>query len=161
MTRIFTICILTLLTAPCLSCIGQMAGTVGPHLIVYKTKGNYNNLVPVLLSNDKKSIISYPAPGDIRAGGKSTLPTRLKKGYLIDNRGINENVAFLNITYAEYGKLTEAPTVDKLYGMIKDKDPLVSMCDCGLKDSFRKPKSKVNSMICWRRLFRKCTAIKR
>lgn len=137
----------------------QVAGTPGPHLIVYKTKGNYNNLVPVLLSDDKQSIIGYPAPQDIRSGGKSIMPTRLRKGYLIDNRGINEHVAFIDMTYEEYAKLNEAPTVDKMYTMIKDKDPLVSLCDCGLKSSFKNPKSKINHLICRKRLFKKCKAI--
>lgn len=64
-------------------------------VIVYKTKSDYFNLVPVVLSDDKSKIISYPSPTDINS---SLLPTKLKNGYLIDNKGIQPNVAFLSFT---------------------------------------------------------------
>jgi len=142
-----------------------LAGTVsaqetpGPHLIVYKTKKNYRNQVPVLLSDDKSSIISYPAPADIKAMGKKVYPTTLASGYLIDNRGIGTNVAFLKLTYSEYAKLKTVPTVDILYKMIKDKDPITEMCDCGLKMSFKEPKKEVNALIKAGDLRRKCKVL--
>ena len=37
-----------------------------PHLIVYKTKVDYNNFVPIILSEDKTEIISYPDPIDVK-----------------------------------------------------------------------------------------------
>ena len=33
-----------------------------PAAIVYKTRANYNNTVPVMLKADKTAIMSYPAP---------------------------------------------------------------------------------------------------
>ncbi len=139
----------------------QMAAAApGPHLLVYKTKKDYRQLVPVMLSDDKKSIVSYPDPQDIRVVGSAITPTSLKDGYLMDNRGIGENVAFLNITYKQYAKLKTAPEIEKLYSLIKDKDPLVMLCDCGLKQSFKDPKADVNKLIAGKRLTTKCKVLK-
>jgi hypothetical protein len=138
----------------------QSAGAPGPHLLVYKTKKDYRQLVPVLLSDDRKSIVSYPDPSDIKAQGTTAIPTQLKSGYLIDNRGIGENVAFLKMSYKEYAKLKSVPTVEKLYGMIKDKDPLIMLCDCGLKRTFKNPKAEVNAMIDKKTLLTKCKVLK-
>lgn len=38
--------------------------TPGPQALIYKTKKDYTNLVPVLLSDDKTEIVSYPNPRD-------------------------------------------------------------------------------------------------
>ena len=110
---------------------GSNAPGAQPHVIVYKTKGAYAGLVPVILSPDKTRITSYPAPGDLRSG----KPVVLRKGYLLDRRGINENVAFLNLTYAQYAALPEAPPMPELMAMIRDKDPLLRICDCGPRAS--------------------------
>jgi len=134
----------------------QMAGATGPHLLVYKTRKDYRNLVPVQLSADKKSIISYPAPEDIRAMGNAILPTKLKKGYLMDNRGIGADVAFLDITYKQYAQLKAAPTTDKLYALIKDKAPLAMLCDCGLKSTYSNPAKEINALIAANKLEEKC-----
>src|SRR2546423_15562709 len=75
--------------------------TPGPPVLVYKTKTDYTNYVPVILSDDKTRIISYPDPKDIQ----NSAPVKLKNGYLLDNRGISKNAAFLNWTYAKYSKL--------------------------------------------------------
>ena len=112
---------------------GGNAPGAQPNVIVYKTKGAYANLVPVVLSPDKSRIVSYPAPADVRPGGRYAKPVVLHKGYLLDRRGINSGVAFLNLTYAQYAALPEAPSPDKMMTMLRDKDPLVRMCDCGLR----------------------------
>src|ERR1044071_4992028 len=78
--------------------------TPGPPAIVYKTKADYSNYVPVILSEDKSKIVSYPDPKDVQ----SAAPVKLKNGYLLDNRGINKNVAFLRWTYEEYKKFPVA-----------------------------------------------------
>jgi hypothetical protein len=56
-----------------LSAMAQ-SGSAQPHLLVYKTKGDYKNYVPVMLSDDKSRIISYPDPKDIKAGGDKLMP---------------------------------------------------------------------------------------
>lgn len=129
-------------------------------LLVYKTKSNYNDLVPVLLSEDKKTIISYPHPKDIIIGSGKPLPIILNDGYLIDNRGINKNVAFLNITYSEYEKLENAPNINELYKMIIDKNPLLALCNCGTKANFKNVKEELNEIIKNKELQLKCKTIK-
>src|ERR1017187_6426884 len=66
----------------------------GPHVVVYKTKANYNNLVPVELTDDKTKIVSYPDPKDVKTENGYSLPSSLNNGYLLDNRGIGKNAAF-------------------------------------------------------------------
>lgn len=116
-------------------------------MIVYKTKANYNNLVPVILSDDKSEIVSYPHPNDIKTESGYQTPIALHNGYLLDRRGISKNIAFLNITYDEYSKLKEVPTIKKLYNSIIDKDPLIELCSCGREDAFFDPVSQLNELI--------------
>lgn len=117
----------------------------GPHVIVYKTRADYRNKVPVELSEDGMRIVSYPAPGDLTATG--ILPVMLHKGYLLDNRGISKNVAFLKMTYTEYAKLPAAPTLTELYEMILDKKPLLQIYDCGLGSKYKSAVKELNKLI--------------
>ena len=66
----------------------------GPPTTLYKTKADYNNKVPVTLSEDKTKIVSYPSPKDVFYNGNFAYPTPLAQGYLLDNRGIGKNVAY-------------------------------------------------------------------
>ena len=132
----------------------------GPSAIIYKTKNNYNDLVAVTLSDDKSEIISYPAPSDVKKEGYNPKPTILKNGYLLDNRGINPNVAFISLTYQQYGELMEVPSLKKLYEMIVDKDPLFEMCNCGNRDSIQNTESKLNYLIKKNLLSAKCKRLK-
>jgi hypothetical protein len=118
-----------------------------PQLIIYKTRENYNNLIPVLLSDDKTQIISYPHPKDIKIGDELQFPTLLNKEYLIDNRGITRNVAFLKITYDEYSKLENVPSLEYLYSMIVDKNPLIEYYNCGLRSEYKDKIQLLNQMI--------------
>src|SRR5688572_17977141 len=95
----------------------------GPHAMVYKTKANYNNLVSVELSDDKTKITSYPAPTDVIADKGYASPSLLHSDYLLDNRGISKNSAFIKMTYEEYSRLQTAPSLKELFEMIVDKDP--------------------------------------
>jgi len=133
----------------------------GPSALVYKTKGDYFNRVPVILSVDKATIVSYPDPSDIRQGGvELALPTALRGGYLLDNRGINRRVAFLSMTYEEYAKLERAPSLEKLHALIIDADPLVELCDCGNKKAIPDLLNQLNSLIENGSLTSKCKVIK-
>lgn len=129
-------------------------------ILVYKTKDDYRNLVPVILSTDGKKIVSYPAPTDIKRGGKLTLPTELHNGYLLDNRGINQHVAFLSYTYEAYAQLPEAPSIYELYQHILVKDPLLELCDCGNKSAFKNVEEQLNELIDKKLLRKKCKAIR-
>lgn len=101
-----------------------------PPIIIYKTKKNYNKNVAVILSDDKSTIVSYPDLSDVYRNGTYCYPTPLKKGFLLDNRGINKNVAFLSITYEEYAALKNAPTIDEMKKMIIDDNPLKCLFQC-------------------------------
>ncbi len=109
----------------------------GPDVIVYKTKADYFYFVPVSLSADGKTILSYPHPSDVFINGELGLPTKLKKGYLLDNRGIGPRVAFTKYTYIDYAALTLPPTPEELLESILDADPLEEMYNCGKKSELK------------------------
>lgn len=119
----------------------------GPKVLIYKTSGNYFDKVAVILSDDKLRLIGYPDVNDIRANPKLPFPTRLIHGYLLDNRGINRNVAFLNIGYAEYSMLKKTPSADELYSMLVDNNPIAEMYDCGLESDFQDVVGELNDAI--------------
>lgn len=86
-----------------------------PKAQIYKTNGNYIDNVAITLSQDRKSIISYPAPSDVSVNSQ---PIALADGYLLDRRGVGKNSAFLKITYSEYSKLKSSPSPAQLMEMI-------------------------------------------
>ena len=104
--------------------------------VIYKTRSDYSDLVPVILNDDRTRIVSYPDPQDLISDGKLMMPVQLSKGYWLDNRGINENVAFLNITYSEYSKLKQPPHLVELMLRIRDRQPLTEMYRCGLRSDY-------------------------
>lgn len=128
------------------------AKIAGPPAIVYKTKADYYDKVPITLSEDKTRIISFPAKTDIYYKGELALPTKLNKGYLLDNRGINEDVAFLNITYEAYSRLDMTPPVELLLQMVIDDDPIIEMYNCGLRSEYDDIASELNTLIDKRKL---------
>src|SRR4029078_1289771 len=119
----------------------------GPPTLVYKTQKDYHDLVPVWVSDDKSRIVAYPGIKDIRTSNGFPLPTSLNDGYLLDNRGINKNAAFLKLTYEEYSKLDSLPGITEMYKWIKHKDPLITLCDCGSRQAFTEIKSQLNALI--------------
>ena len=128
-----------------------------PHVIIYKTRVDYNNKVPVILTADKKSIESYPAPADLKTGGAFALPVLLLKGYLLDKRGVGVNTAFTSYTYKQYTGLKELPSPEALLKSVKDKDPLVALYDCGTE---RKTVAEWNKLIDKKQLSKKCKSLK-
>jgi len=119
----------------------------GPPVIVYKTNADYYDKVPVTLSDDKSEIVSYPGIKDIYYKGELAYPTKLNDGYLLDNRGIGPNSAFLKITYEEYGKLDSTPSKGELFGLILDDDPFDKMYNCGSKYKYKDIVAELNIMI--------------
>ena len=124
----------------------------GPPTIIYKTTKDFSKNIPVTLSVDKTKIVSYPAPGDIYFKGKLAYPTELTKGYLLDNRGISINTAFIKYTYEEYSKLKEVPDLKTLYSLILDKDPIVEMYNCGNRYRFKDEAQELNAIITQQKL---------
>jgi len=121
--------------------------SAGPHVIIYKTRKDYNDKVPVLLNEEKTKIISYPGVKDVFYNGKLAIPTSLSDGFLLDNRGIGKNVAFLKITYEEYSKLEEPPSTSEMMNMIIDKEPLTEMYDCGNRYQYKDIPDDLNRII--------------
>lgn len=121
--------------------------TAGPTTYIYKTKGDYNDKVPVTLSEDRTEIVSFPSPKDLYYKGKLAYPTQLDGGYLLDNRGISANVAFLNITYEKYSKLDSTPATESLFALILDNDPLLELYDCGNRYQYKDEVAELNSII--------------
>lgn len=119
----------------------------GPQAIVYKTKEDYYNNVPVILSAEKSEIVSYPGIKDIYFKGELAYPTKLNDGYLLDNRGIDINVGFLKYTYEQYSTLEKTPTSEELLSNILDTDPITEMYNCGSKFDFKDILSELNDAI--------------
>ena len=124
----------------------------GPPTIIYKTHKDYFKNVPITLNESKTEVDSYPAPQDIYYNGELAYPTKLKKGYLLDNRGIGRNTVFLKYSYEEYSKLKEAPSLDGLMKSIIDKEPFTEIWDCGNRYIFKDIEIELNEIIRTRRL---------
>jgi hypothetical protein len=99
------------------------------------------------MNSEKTKIISYPGPTDVFYKGKLAKPTPLKNGYLLDNRGINENTVFLNYTYEEYSRLTEAPSLQEMILRVAEKNPMVEIIDCGLRYQYKDEVKELNALI--------------
>ena len=128
-----------------------------PPTIVYKTKSNYNNLVPISLSKDKSRVSSYPSPWDIYYKGELAYPTELNQGYLLDNRGVGPDSVFLDITYEEYSKLNDTPSVEELLNLIKDYHPFLEMYACDPK--YRGEIEELNAIIDQGKLDDECVSL--
>jgi hypothetical protein len=126
---------------------GEIKNFDNPPTIVYKTRGDYYKNVAVTLSDDKSKIVSYPHPSDLKKNGNFALPDILEKNYLLDNRGIGPNTAFLSITYEEFALMSEVPPVQELYNKIIDKDPFTEMYNCGNRYQYKNPVDDFNRLI--------------
>jgi hypothetical protein len=135
------------------------SATPGPPALVYKTRADYDNRVPVIMNDAKTAIVSYPHPNDLRNSQGYLLPVALKKGYLLDKKGIGKNVAFLKTSYEEFAKLSEPPSMDQLEKLILDRDPLTELCDCGTITKFKDPVKQLNEYIKARSLAEHCKTI--
>lgn len=150
MKKVFVLVLVVLMASCCTSKEqkneSQLSEKPGPHAIVYKTKADYSMNVPISLNEDG-TIMSYPDPRDLMRGDEFTFPTQLENGYLLDNRGIGTNVAFLKWTYEEYAAMSRAPLSDSIIANILDKKPLKEMYDCGLLDKFDDPVAEINEVV--------------
>ena len=115
-------------------------------LVIYKTRADYRNNVPVVLNDTKDRIISYPAPGDLTYEGNTAKPTQLTNGYVLDNMGIGKNSAFTSYTFEEYSTLKNAPPSQVLMGHIIDSDPFTELWFCGNRSAI-KSVDELNALI--------------
>jgi hypothetical protein len=160
--RKLTIALIAVFLGSVFSVSAQSSASMAmPEVLVYKTRGNYRNLVPVQLSPDRKRIVSYSAPGDLKTGGGYALPVPLHDGYLLDRRGVGWHTAFLKYTYEEYGKLATIPDMEELYKMIVDKNPLTELYDCGRREPIPNLVHKLNDVIDEEKLMKRCIPVKK
>ena len=111
-------------------------------------------------SADRKTILSYPPPKDLRTRDGLAVPLKLENGWLLDRRGIGMNVAFLRMTYAEYAALENAPSLAELDAAITDRDPLTDLCDCGPRAAFTDPAAQIGNLIRHDSLYVRCKRLK-
>ncbi len=117
-------------------------------------------MVPVILSDDKTKIVSFPHQSDLKKGAQLSVPTALNTNYYLDNRGIGLNVAFLKYTYKEYSELDSIPNANELFSLIVDSDPLVKLCDCGNRNTFTDIVPQLNLLITKNELRKRCKVLK-
>lgn len=127
-------------------------------VIVYKTRQDYRDKVPVLMNMEKTLIVAYPAPGDLYFEGRPSLPVTLEDGYLLDNRGLSPNSAFLKISYKEYAAMTGPPDPGELLKNILDTDPFTEMYHCGTRSGYKDIRKDLKRII--RGNFEGCTRLK-
>ena len=132
----------------------------GPPTIVYKTKNDYSKNVAVTLSHDKQSIVNYPGVDDIVLNDKFPIVSILKNGYYLDNRGIGPDVAFTKYSYEEYSKLEFTPTVENLFKLVIDNDPITEMYNCGNRLDYTNIEAELNQMIENGELVKRCKKLK-
>lgn len=118
-----------------------------PPCLIYKTKSDYSKNIPVILSDDKTVIVSYPDVKDVYYKGILAYPTVLNNGFLLDNRGIGPNVAFLTFTYEQFSKMNKTPSSTELFQFILDREPLLEMYQCGNRNKYSNIESELNELI--------------
>lgn len=154
MKQIALLCLVTMIVSCNASKMSTGSTEALPPVIVYKTSGDYYNLVPITLNETKDKVSSYPAPSDLFTGGILALPLKLENGYLFDQRGINANSVFTSFTYEEYSKLESAPSTDLLMNSIDDPDPFVEIYNCGKLNQSHDLEKELNKLI--RKRFKGC-----
>ena len=119
-----------------------------PPVIVYKTRADYNDQVPVVLDPTRQRIISFPDPSDLCLGdGSFATPTQLNDGYLLDRRGVGQYTAFLDYSYADYSQLDSLPELEVLMKHIIDPNPIVEMWNCGSRTKYQNLIEDLNGLI--------------
>ena len=105
-------------------------------VIIYKTTCDYTLNIPITMNEEKDRILSYPDPSDIIQKGELMVPVKLKKGFLLDRRGVTSNSVFTSFTYQEYARLDSPPSLEQLQGSIIDKNPFEAIYRCGIRSEF-------------------------
>lgn len=106
-----------------------IAAALAP-IVIYKTRGDYRELVPIQLSADGSTVVSYPSRYDLGEPGAFSTPLLLDAGYLVDRRGVGPHTAFLKLTYDEYYALPNDPSITELLGWVIDREPFTFLAVC-------------------------------
>jgi hypothetical protein len=128
--------------------------------IVYKTKADYFEKVPIQLSEDKNRVISYPAASDLKKKGEYTFPVKLADHYLLDRRGIGPHTAFLEWDYEKYVESAGTRSTDELLKLVLDADPFIELYHCPSKVDETAAIGHINDLIYSDQLNLKCKRIK-
>ena len=64
------------------------------------------------------------------------------------------------MTLEKYAALPAAPSTAELYAMIKDKNPVTFLCDCGSKSAPGHTAAELNKLIDRKKLTKDCNVIK-
>lgn len=157
MTRIIPLLLIILMFSCKASKMSSESTEALPSVIVYKTTGDYYQLVPITLNENKDKVLSYPGPSDLYTNGKLALPVKLDKGYLLDQRGLSANTAFTTFSYEEYSQMESAPSLEELFKSIVDSNPFEEIYNCGKINEFKDPVKDLNRLI--RKNFKGCTSL--
>ncbi|MFN5443220.1 MAG: hypothetical protein ACK48V_03235 [Crocinitomicaceae bacterium] len=122
--------------------------------VVYKTKKDYSNLIPIQLAQDKQTILSYPAKEDlVRVGNSNAI--LLEKGFLLDLIGVNLNSVFTHYSLQQY-QLISTPSLEEFKKNIIEIDPFTEMYSCEHKYD----QNELNKFILDNVISNKCLKIK-
>lgn len=116
-------------------------------VIIYKTRMNHMNHVPITLNETRDRVTSFPAPGDLYFEGKLALPVPLEEDYLLDLRGISKHTVFTSYTYEEYSQMDKAPSVGELLSHVIDLHPFESIYYCGKAGDYADLVKELNKKI--------------
>jgi hypothetical protein len=126
---------------------GVIIRKAGPPAIIYRTKNDYFDKVPVNLSENHDRVTGYPSQKDIVTNEGFSYPSRLINGFLLDNRGIGKHSAFLDLSYDAYSKLQDEISAEFLLPRIIDHDPFLEIYDCGSRFQFKDIITELNELI--------------
>lgn len=116
------------------------------HVIVYKSKKDYSNNVPIMYSEKIGSIIAYPAPTDAKRFIE-LKPVELTSGFLLDQIGVTPNTVYLEYTLEEYAVLDEVPTLETMKSKIIDFSPFEELYNLGQPNEQNNTIEKINELI--------------
>ncbi len=94
--------------------------------VIYKTKADYSQKVPVSLNRSGTNIAGFPSPYDLG----EIRPLKLDKGYFYYANGINSKTAFLDINYDDYKQLKEKLNLDYLETLLIKEQVFTEMYFC-------------------------------
>ena len=115
----------------------------GP-VVVYKTELDYRDHVSVQLSEDGRSVIAYPGPGDVTV----QRPVELANGYLLKRMVGN---AYLSLSIEEYASTAHTYTAEELFDLVIDKKPFLEIYDCS--ECSRGDTASINQLIRQEKLY--------
>lgn len=105
----------------------EKAAVAKPNIVVYQLKKQSDlSFVPVTLDEQKQNIVSYPAPKDLAR----MKAAEVFQNWVIDQRGVNPNTVFVDVSIQEYISKNELPDLAVWQGLIHEKNPFQVFYQC-------------------------------